>query len=103
MKKIAMLLMILSTTTAIQAQVSTEAIHTADRQTVAIGDRLEDMRTRMQASPIKMQSYALQEKGQPATLAVDYTYEIANMQYVITVVDEHVHNIKTTNLDGLRK
>ena len=50
--------MIFSTTTTIQAQVSTEAIHTADRQTVAIGDRLEDMRTRMQASPIKKSLWA---------------------------------------------
>lgn len=98
-----MLLLMLSSATVIQAEITTESIQTADRQTVAIGDRLEDMQNRMQASPIKMTSYSIPEKGLPATLAVDYTYEIANMQYVITVVDDHVSKIKTENLDGLRK
>ncbi len=80
-----------------------EAIQTPDRQTVAIGDRLDLMRSHMQASPMKMESYPLQKKGQPTTLAVDYTYEIANMRYVITVVNDHVMNIKTENLDGLKQ
>ncbi|KAB0630227.1 hypothetical protein F7P75_00605 [Acinetobacter gandensis] len=100
-KKTLLVLMFFATT--LQAAVSTEAIQTPDRQTVAIGDRLEDMRTRMQASPIKMESHPLQIKGQPTTLAVDYTYEIANMRYVITIVNDHVHEIKTENLDGLRQ
>ena len=100
-KKTLLALMFFATT--LHAAVSTEAIQTPNRQTVAIGDRLEDMRTRMQASPIKMESHTLQIKGQPTTLAVDYTYEIANMRYVITVVNDHVHVIKTENLDGLRQ
>ena len=90
-------------TSAAYAEIATEAIQTPDRQTVAIGDSLDLMRSRMQASPMKMVSYSLQEKNLPAKLAVDYTYEIANMRYVITVVDDQVKNIKTENLDGLKQ
>ena len=90
-------------TSAAYAEIATEAIQTPDRQTVAIGDRIDLMRSRMQASPMKMVSYPLQEKNLPAKLAVDYTYEIANMRYVITIVDDQVKNIKTENLDGLKQ
>ncbi|WP_180078187.1 hypothetical protein [Acinetobacter sp. YH12251] len=90
-------------TSAAYAEIATEAIQTPDRQTVAIGDSIDLMRSRMQASPMKMVSYPLQEKNLPAKLAVDYTYEISNMRYVITIVDDQVKNIKTENLDGLKQ
>lgn len=102
MYKTTLCALMLLTSTA-YAEIATEAIQTPDRQTVAIGDSLDLMRSRMQASPMKMVSYPLQEKNQPAKLAVDYTYEIANMRYVITVVDDQVKNIKTENLDGLKQ
>jgi hypothetical protein len=41
-------------TSAAYAEIATEAIQTPDRQTVAIGDSLDLMRSRMQASPMKM-------------------------------------------------
>jgi len=89
----------LSIPTLTLAAVETNSISTPERLTLTLGDKVEDMQTRMQASPIKVSSYVLTEHATPNTLAVDYTYEIENMQYIITIVNDHVYKIQKESLD----
>ena len=78
---------------------ATNSIQTPEHQTLTLGDTFEDMVTRMKASPIKVTSYALVDVTKPNTLAVDYSYEIENFRYNITIVDGHVYKIDVENLD----
>ena len=77
----------------------TNSIQTPERQTITLGDTFEDMEARMKASPIKVTSYALVDASKPNTLAVDYSYEIENFRYTITIVEGHVYKIDVENLD----
>ncbi|RKG34504.1 hypothetical protein [Acinetobacter tianfuensis] len=77
----------------------TNSITTPDRVALTLGDSVQEMQTRMRASPIKVNSYELPATEKPNTLAVDYTYEIENMQYIITIVNNYVYKIKKENLD----
>lgn len=98
MKKIGLILLLTSAGFAHSAT-STNTIQTTERQAITIGDTVEEMQSRIKASPITVQSYPLvQDKGEDV-LAIDYTYEIENMRYIITVVNQHVKNIQTENLN----
>lgn len=78
---------------------STSSIQTAERQPISIGDTLDQMQARIQASPLSVKSYSLQQEDQKQAFAIDYTYEIENMQYVITVVNNQVSRIQAENLN----
>lgn len=81
------------------AGMNVETFLTAERQSITLGDTVEDMQMRMKASPITVNSYVLPQKDQKEELAIDYTYEIENMRYVITVVNGKISQIQTENLN----
>ncbi|RKG52671.1 hypothetical protein D7V64_08785 [Acinetobacter cumulans] len=78
---------------------TTNSIQTPEHQNLTLGDKFEDMQNRMKASPIKVTSYTLVDATKPNTLAVDYTYEIENFRYNITIVDGYVFKIDVENMD----
>ncbi len=84
---------------AAQAAHPESSIQTPERQTITLGDSIQDMVSRMKISPIKVNSYVTAPNGPKSTLAVDYTYEIENMRYVITVIDNSVSQIQSENLN----
>lgn len=57
------------------------------------------MQAHIKASPLSVKSYSLQREDQKQAFAIDYTYEIENMQYVITVVNNQVSSIQAENLN----
>lgn len=97
MKKLAFLL--LAASASFSHAASVESFVTAERQTITLGDTVEEMQARMKASPISVHSHALPEKDQKAQLAIDYTYEIENIRYVITIINDKISKIQTESLD----
>lgn len=98
MKKFGLFLLLVSASFA-HGATSTNTIQTPERQAITLGDTVEAMESRMKASPIKVISYPLIQDNKKDVLAIDYTYEIENMQYIITVVNHHITNIQTENLN----
>lgn len=97
MKKLAFLLLLAAASFSHAADV--ESFVTAERQTITLGDTVEEMQARMKASPMSVISHALPEKDQKAHLAIDYTYEIENVRYVITIINDKISKIQTESLD----
>jgi len=80
------------------ADTETSSIRTPEGQTISLGDSYIDMQNRMHLSPNSMMSHELQE-GKKHFLAMDYTYEVENMRYIITIVNDQVKKIKWLNTD----
>lgn len=99
MKKTAILLLAAAASFSYAHAADVERFVTAERQTITLGDTVEEMQARMKASPMSVNSQALSEGGQKAQLAIDYTYEIENMRYVITVINDRINKIQTESLN----
>lgn len=76
----------------------TSSIRTPEGQTLSLGDSFADMQNRLHLSPSSMITHELQE-GKKHYLAMDYTYEVENMLYTITIVNDRVKKIEWLNTD----
>ncbi len=76
----------------------TSSIYTPEGQTLSVGDSYSDMQNRMHLSPNSMISHEFQE-NKKQYLAMDYTYEVENMLYTITIVNDRVKKIAWLNTD----
>lgn len=99
MKRIGLTLTLLLAAAGFAHAASTSSIQTAERQSISIGDTVDEMQARIKASPLSVKSYSLQREDQKQAFAIDYTYEIENMQYVITVVNNQISSIQAENLN----
>lgn len=93
----------LSITTFTHAANETSSIRTPEGQSLSLGDSFTDMQTRLHLSPSSIVSHELKE-DKNLHLAMDYTYEIENMLYTITIVNNRVKKIEWLNTDqGIKK
>ncbi len=76
----------------------TSSIRTPAGQSITLGDSYTDMQNRMDLSPSSMITHELKE-DKNRYLAMDYTYEVENMLYTITIVNDRVKKIEWLNTD----
>jgi hypothetical protein len=88
----------LSTISFTHAANETSSIRTPAGQSITLGDSYTDMQNRMDLSPSSMITHELKE-GKNHYLAMDYTYEVENMLYTITIVNDRVKKIEWLNTD----
>ena len=76
----------------------TSSILTPEGQLISLGDTFADMQNRLKLSPNSMITREFEE-GEKLDLAMDYKYEIENMMYTITIVNDRVRKIEWLNTD----
>ncbi|OTG63003.1 hypothetical protein B9T29_04760 [Acinetobacter sp. ANC 3903] len=76
----------------------TSSIRTPAGQSIILGDSYADMQSRMHLSPSSMITREFKE-GKNRYLAMHYTYEVENMLYTITIVNDRVKKIEWLNTD----
>lgn len=76
----------------------TSSIRTPAGQIISLGDSFTDMENRMKLSPTSMITHEIIE-GKNSALAMDYRYEIENMIYTITIINDQVKKIEWLNTD----
>ena len=74
----------------------TSSIRTPEGQLISLGDTFTDMQNRLKLSPNSMITHEFKE-GKNLDLAMDYKYEIENMMYTITIVNDRVRKIEWLN------
>lgn len=80
------------------AGTSTSAVRTSTGQMVNVGDSVSEMMLRIAQSPVSMNSYEMKE-GDLTVTASDYTYDIDNVLYTFTVVNNQVRKIEWVRKD----
>lgn len=80
------------------AGTSTSAVRTSTGQMVNVGDSVSEMMLRIAQSPVSMNSYEMKE-GDLTVTASDYTYDIDNVIYTFTVVNNQVRKIEWVRKD----
>ncbi|MFW1748918.1 hypothetical protein ACG9XW_22370 [Acinetobacter guillouiae] len=75
------------------AGISTTAVRTSSGQLVSVGDSLTEMSTRIGQSPISMNTYERKE-GKTTVTVSNYIYEIENVTYTFTVVNNQIREIE---------
>lgn len=80
------------------AGTSTSAVRTASGQMVNVGDTASEMMLRIAQSPVSMNSYEMKE-GDLTVTASDYTYDIDNVLYTFTVINNQVRKIEWVRKD----
>lgn len=78
------------------AGTSTTAVRTSSGQLVSVGDSLTEMSTRIGQSPISMNTYERKEgkEGKTTVTVSNYIYEIENVTYTFTVVNNQIRKIE---------
>ncbi|WP_296281096.1 hypothetical protein [uncultured Acinetobacter sp.] len=80
------------------AGTSTSAVRTSSGQIVNVGDTVSEMMMRIAQSPVSMNSYEVKENDLTVT-ASDYTYDIDNVLYTLTVINNQVRKIEWVRKD----
>lgn len=80
------------------AGTSTSAVRTSTGQMINVGDSVSEMMLRIAQSPVSMNSYEMKE-GDLTVTASDYTYDIDNVLYTFTVVNNQVRKIEWVRKD----
>ena len=80
------------------AGTSTNTVRTISGQLISIGDSYADMSTRIAQSPISMHPYEKKE-GKTTVTVSNYIYEIDQIYYTFTVIDNHIRHIEWTRKD----
>lgn len=80
------------------AGTSTSAVRTSSGQMVNVGDSVSEMMLRVGQSPVSMNSYEMKE-GDLTVTASDYTYDIDNVLYTFTVINNQVRKIEWVRKD----
>lgn len=76
----------------------TSSIRTPEGQLISLGDTFIDMQNRLKLSPNSMLTREFKD-GENVNLVMDYKYEIENMMYTITIVNDYIKKIKWQNTD----
>ena len=66
---------------------------TTSGQLISVGDSFAEMNTRIAQSPISMQTYEKKE-GKTTVTVSNYTYEIDQINYTFTVIDNQIRKIE---------
>ena len=98
MLKQSLALILLTAMSFAHAANQTSSIRTPEGQFISLGDSFTDMQNRLKLSPNSMITREFKE-GKNLDLAMDYKYEIENMMYTITIVNDHVKKIEWLNTD----
>ena len=80
------------------AGTSTSAVRTSSGQMVNVGDTSSEMILRIAQSPVSMNSYEMKE-GDLTVTASDYNYDIDNVLYTFTVINNQVRKIEWVRKD----
>lgn len=80
------------------AGTSTSAVRTSSGQIVNVGDTVSEMMMRIAQSPVSMNSYEVKENDLTVT-ASDYTYDIDNVLYTLTIINNQVRKIEWVRKD----
>lgn len=80
------------------AGTSTNTVRTISGQLISIGDSYADMSTRIARSPISMHTYEKKE-GKTTVTVSNYIYEIDQIYYTFTVIENHIRHIEWTRKD----
>ena len=80
------------------AGTSASAVRTSSGQMVNVGDSVSEMMLRVGQSPVSMNSYEMKE-GDLTVTASDYTYDIDNVLYTFTVINNQVRKIEWVRKD----
>lgn len=75
------------------AGTAASSIRTDSGQIVSVGDSMNDMMSRINQSPVSMSSYETKE-GELTVTVSDYTYNIDNIRYTFSVVNNQVRKIE---------
>jgi len=76
----------------VYASTAASTVRTSSGQLVSLGDSYEEMASRINQSPISMRSYETVQVEKMIT-ASDYTYEIENILYTFTVINNQIQKI----------
>lgn len=98
MKCILALMLSLSLSSIAIAANQTTTLRTPTGQLVSVGDSYTELVTRMDQSPLSMNSYEWKQ-GKNRYMAMDYLYQIENTVYTVTVVNNQVKKIEWINKD----
>lgn len=74
------------------ADSAASTVRTTSGQLVTIGDTIAEMSSRINQSPISMNSYETKD-GETTITVSDYTYEIENILYTFTVTKNRISKI----------
>ncbi|WP_010114206.1 hypothetical protein [Acinetobacter sp. P8-3-8] len=98
MNRILALILSLFISSFVIAATSTSAVRTSSGQIVNVGDTASEMMMRIAQSPVSMNSYEVKE-GDLTVTASDYTYDIDNVLYTLTVINNQVRKIEWVRKD----
>ncbi len=83
---------------AVFAGTATSSVRTDSGQIVSVGDSINEMMSRINQSPVSMNSYETKE-GELTVTVSDYTYNIDNIRYTFSVINNQVRKIEWTRND----
>lgn len=98
MIRIFALSLFLLTSNAVFAGTSASSARTSSGQIIAVGDSISDMMSRINQSPLSMNTYETKD-GEKTVTVSDYTYEIDNISYTFTIINNQVKKIEWTRKD----
>lgn len=80
------------------AGTTASSVRTDSGQVVSVGDSFTEMSSRINQSPVSMNSYETKE-GETTVTVSDYTYDIDNIRYTFTIINNQVKKIEWTRKD----
>ena len=98
MFRIFTLILTLLLSNAVFAGTAASSVRTDSGQIVSVGDSLAEMSSRINQSPVSMNSYETKE-GETTVTVSDYTYDIDNIRYTFTIINNQVKKIEWTRKD----
>ena len=99
MKRIIALTLTLFISSVTFAGSSTNTVRATSGQLISVGDSLTEMMTRINQSPISMNSYEVKQ-GEITITASDYAYDIDNVIYTFTIINNQVRKIEWVRKDS---
>ena len=98
MFRILTLILTLLLSNTVFAGTAASSVRTDSGQIVSVGDSLTEMSSRINQSPVSMNSYETKE-GETTVTVSDYTYDIDNIRYTFTIINNQVKKIEWTRKD----
>ena len=98
MKSIIIFILSLTLSGVLYAASQSSSMRTQSGQIVSVGDSYTEMVSRLNQSPLSMNSYEYTEVGKTYT-AINYAYQIENIVYTFTVINNRITKIEWFNQD----
>ena len=98
MKSIIIFILSLTLSGVLYAASQSSSMRTQSGQIVSVGDSYTEMVSRLNQSPLSMNSYEYTEAGKTYT-AINYSYPIENIVYTFTVINNRITKIEWFNQD----